>query len=160
MAFITDIFLSQRNLGIRSKNVLFFLVCVVLTSCGIQIQSKDNSAISACSLENFSLFIDGFSISKSKQIKYTNIPLQKLYIDLRTDPEPSAVEIKLESNQIVFPVFPDKKNIKKRKLSMNISTSGDKAEVRVSKSDTDYLVTYFFKHKSCWHLFRIEDWSL
>ncbi len=102
-----------RNLGIRSKNVLFFLICIVLTGCGIQVQSKDNSATSACSLENFSLFIDGFSVSKSKQIKYTNIPLQKLYIDSKVDPEPLAVEIKLESNQIAFPVFPDKENIKK-----------------------------------------------
>ncbi len=123
-------------------------------------QAGDDGIKNRCAIENFSLFLDYFSYSKNGQIKYTKIPLQKLYIDPITDPEPSSVEVKLDSDEIVYPVFPTKKYLKKIGATINIYLSGKNAKVRLEKPDTDYLVMYFFKHQNCWSLYRIENWSL
>jgi hypothetical protein len=140
------------------------LFSVLSSGCSGQQKNHDpethRGSVSMCKQENFQAFIDHFSESIDAQKKYSRFPIEKLQVDALADPEPLPQEFSLEKWQIVFPIFPDPDEIKSESLSIDISTTGNEAKVRLFKPDTDYLIEYFFQHDGCWTLIRIEDWSL
>lgn len=82
-------------------------------------------------------------------------------LDIDAEPEPKKVIQSLHREQIKFPIIPLSKEREKQSLQIKIVdvTSTD-AKINVTKPDTDYQVSYFFKKNDCWKLERIEDRSL
>ena len=102
-----------------------------------------------------------FGLTAAEQKKYTVIPLQKMYIDPSSGPEPLIIEQTLTLEEITYPFFPGPMEVWSMSMGLlQISENyGTKGKIRISKPDTDYLVEYFFKYDQCWRLYRIEDWS-
>ena len=95
------------------------------------------------------------------QIAFTKYPLQQQKLDLNAEPEPKPVMRKLLRDQVLFPVMPNALERRKKSLVLKIDEERlNHVNLTIFKEDTDYKVSYFFKKYSCWHLERIEDWSL
>ena len=136
-----------------------FLICslLIVSSCSNEFLNRSYDSYLGCRLDSFKYFFNDFSSGTINQRKYTIVPLEKLYINSLSDPEPSKIEINLALEQIEFPVIPFLEGLS---FSIEADEGLGKAKVRVEKEDTDYQVIYFFQHDTCWNLFRIEDWSL
>lgn len=114
-----------------------------------------------CPASDFKAFIQEFSDDQNIQKKFTKYPLEKIESTNQTTEEPTIVSLKLNRNQIHFPITPSNQDRDKQNLEMridNISTS--MASITLVKPDTDYQIRYQFWKGSCWMLERIEDDSL
>ncbi|WP_247550431.1 hypothetical protein [Ralstonia solanacearum] len=114
-----------------------------------------------CPASDFKEFIQEFSDDQNIQQKSTKYPLEKLELDTKTKEEPKIVTLKLNRNQIHFPIIPSNQERAKQRLEIRFdNTSTSIASVTLTKPDTDYQVSYQFRKNNCWMLERIKDWSL
>src|SRR5262245_20611076 len=116
---------------------------------------------SICDPAHFQDFLDQFSEDVQVQRKHTEFPLHKReYRHVTTQVDPVPVESVVKEADVRFPVYPSPNDLHAREQTAEVAAQeGRKAEVRVSRADTDYLVVYSFEHKGCWKLTRVEDRS-
>ena len=154
-----------KGYGVLVKIYKFFIKLIFLMLMIIYVECKNFVYASetiggVCGLEYFNEFIDEFSKSIDFQKSHILFPLQKMYINNSADPEPIPMEILLDYEEIIYPIFPKFEEIYLADRYLNLNVLQKNAEVNVGKEDTDYLLKFFFKNDGCWKLFRIEDWSL
>ena len=144
--------------------IFIFSICSQACSPYPEIHSIRDAASNekiVCPAHDFSNFIKVFSENVNIQIAFTKYPLQQQKLDLNAEPEPKPVMRKLLRDQVLFPVMPNALERRKKSLVLKIDEERlNHVNLTIFKEDTDYKVSYFFKKYSCWHLERIEDWSL
>ncbi len=147
-----------RSRRLHSGGALWLCVLFTLGGYGIDVwsMSEEREREYFCSPDKIA-----FGVTAAEQKKYTVIPLQKMYIDPSSGPEPLIIEQTLTLEEITYPFFPGPMEVWSMSMGLlQISENyGTKGKVRISKPGTDYLVEYFFKYDECWRLYRIEDWS-
>jgi hypothetical protein len=127
----------------------------------ISINQKINKKKIACPSLDFSGFIKVFSEDVDVQIRFTEYPLKYQRLDLDAVPEPKLILKNIKREQVLFPVIPNKSEIKRKSFVLKIEMKKtNHVQVTISKQDTDYKINYIFYRKSCWRLQKIEDWSL
>jgi hypothetical protein len=117
------------------------------------------SEIAVCRADNFTAFLERFSDDPDFQKRSTASPLRQRVVEDAL-PEPKLVEKTVELSQLRFPIFPGSARIKAESLQMQLTPDGRGMKVRLSKPDTDYRIEYFFEHRECWQLVRLQDSSL
>ena len=143
---------------------LYAIAAALLAGCapsGLSPQLAKPDRPSICEQGHFQEFLDQFSEDVRVQRKHTEFPLHKReYHHVTTQVEPVPFESVLKESEVRFPVYPSPNELHERSLKAEVAGQvGRKAEVRVSRADTDYLVVYSFEHQACWKLTRIEDQS-
>ena len=139
---------------------LLAAACSTPIGPGKLIKKPDRPSI--CDAAHFQDFLDSFSEDEQVQRKHTEFPLHKReYRHVTTQVAPVPVESVVKEADVRFPVYPSAIQQHERSLTAEVTAQGGgKAEVHVSRADTDYLVVYSFDHKgSCWKLTRVEDRS-
>lgn len=130
---------------------------------GVQSASPAISRTSqaSCPAADFSVFVRAFSSDINVQKAFTRYPLKTQRLDPDAEPEPKKIIQNLGRHKIHFPILPLHEERVKHSLEIRIdSVAATNAKITLTKPDTDYQVSYFFKKNSCWRLIRIEDWSL
>jgi hypothetical protein len=122
---------------------LFFALLLMAAGHGQAVQLSDQSeppmpgAKPVCPAQDISFFIQRFSSDEAVQRIYTTV-------------RPAD-----------FPVMPLVQERKDNALVMQLQdVTASTARVNLGKSDTDYLVSYYFRMDDCWRLVRIENQSL
>ena len=136
---------------------LLLAACSTAVGPGKLIKKADRPSI--CDPAHFQEFLDSFAEDVQVQRTHTQFPLHKReYRHVTTQVEPVPVEVVLKESDVRFPVYPSPIELHERSLTAEVaSQAGRKAQVRVSRADTDYLVVYSFEHQGCWKLTRVED---
>jgi hypothetical protein len=115
----------------------------------------------ACPAQDFDSFFKHFANDVAVQKAFVSVPLQSDSIDPEAEPEPAPVSRQLDKAQIAFPLLPNEQQQRKQGLSLSKTVSAtDQVSIKLSKADTDYQLTLFFRHEDCWMLYRIKDDSL
>jgi len=101
-----------------------------------QSDAPATTSASVCPAQDISFFIQRFSSDETVQRSFTTI------------------------GSAEFPVMPLVQERKDNALVMQLEeVTASTARVNLARSDTDYLVSYFFKMDDCWRLVRIENGS-
>lgn len=101
-----------------------------------QSDAPATTSASVCPAQDISFFIQRFSSDETVQRSFTTI------------------------GSAEFPVMPLVQERKDNALVMQLEeVTASTARVDLARSDTDYLVSYFFKMDDCWRLVRIENGS-
>ncbi|WP_375768699.1 hypothetical protein NR798_44650 [Archangium gephyra] len=115
----------------------------------------------ACPSQDFGTFLTAFANDASVQEAFTVRPLRIDSIDAAAEPEPKRVTRRVDGAELRFPLLPSLQRQQQDGLTMRWAPDGDdKAEVFLSKPDTDYQTSFFFIRKGCWLLEWIQDDSL
>lgn len=152
------------------KNKIFHraIVSVFITFYYLSLSANETQSFTKITHKNqyncpslkFEKFIEKYANDVYLQNKFTIFPLQIL-TTIDSQPEPKQKIEKLTQNKIKFPLIPLETERRKEKLILKTqSIKNDSAIVKLYKEDTGYLVNYFFTKNSCWHLVKIEDWSI
>lgn len=114
-----------------------------------------------CPSQDFDRFLQRFANDVEEQKAFVITPLQNGFIDPEAQPEPRQVSQLLDKAQLDFPLMPDDKQQRAQGLTLTRQLTGtDRAMIKLTKADTDYQRSLFFKREACWMLYRIQDDSL
>jgi hypothetical protein len=139
--------------AIAAQIVLAALIALPLTPA--------SAATVACPAQDFDSFLKHFANDIAVQKAFVSIPLQSDSIDPEAEPEPAPVSRQLDKAQIQFPLMPNEQQQRKQGLSLSkTASSADQVTLKLTKADTDYQLSLFFRHQDCWMLYRIKDDSL
>ncbi len=148
----------------KMRYVFAITTAVLLAACSTAVGpgkliKTDHPSI--CDQAHFQEFLDSFAQDVQVQRQHTEFPLHKrAFRHVTTQVEPIPVESVLKESEVRFPVYPSPHELRERSLTAEVAAQGGrKAEVRVSRADTEYLVVYSFEHRGCWKLTRVEDQS-
>ena len=109
----------------------------------------------------FDAFLPSFENDLAVQKIAVTDPLQSDSVDPNADPEPAPVSKMLARDAVTFPVMPDEATQKKDGLvATRTDVSATEVSIKLTKPDTDYQTTFFFRKDDCWHLYRVKDDSL
>jgi hypothetical protein len=134
---------SIREVNVGGLNKLFFALLLMAASHGQAAQLNTRSAsptatsTPVCPAQDISFFIQQFSSDEAVQSLYTTIQSAE------------------------FPVMPLVQERKDNALLMRLEdVTASTARVNLTRPDSDYLVSYYFKMDDCWRLVSIENQSL
>lgn len=114
-----------------------------------------------CPAADFNGFLRQFENHVDLQKAFVADPLEISAIDANAEPEPKAVIRQVSRKDVTFPLMPDEAKQRQDGLQRSITTiSPTEASVKLTKSDTDYQMSFHFSHDDCWHLDRVADESL
>ncbi|WP_407315367.1 hypothetical protein [Pseudomonas sp. nanlin1] len=119
------------------------------------------AGVAACPAQDFDGFLKRFANDIELQKAFVSSPLQSEYIDPEAQPEPRPVSELLEKSQLKFPLMPSDQQQRDQGLTLAKRLKGpDQAVIKLTKADTGYQLSLFFKREACWMLYRIQDDSL
>lgn len=157
------------------KNILVSALVVLLASCDTAPSTDpvatDTSAVirqaategkaASCPSQDFDAFFKAFSEDVNVQKSFTVKPLQSEFIDVTAEPEPQPVSQMLNEADLNFPLIPNlQKQAADRLKQTRTDLAKEEVEVTLTKEDTDYQMSFFFKKDDCWMLYRMRDDSL
>lgn len=144
----------------KTKLNLIFAAFLALAALPSQANDTDHPA-AACPSQDFSSYIQSFANNAAVQQAHTSTPLRMIAL-VDAEPEPRPETRWLGLDQIRFPLMPTIDEQKRMHLSLRINASSRHVRnVRLSGSDTGYLVKYRFEYRSnCWKLVSVDDQSL
>ncbi|SEO82468.1 hypothetical protein SAMN02800692_2373 [Luteibacter sp. UNC138MFCol5.1] len=109
----------------------------------------------------FDAFLTAFENDVAVQKNAVTDPLQSDSVDPNADPEPRPVTKMLAKGAVTFPVMPDSaRQTKDGLVATRTEISPTEVSIKLTKPDTDYQTTFFFRKDDCWHLYRVKDDSL
>ena len=115
----------------------------------------------ACPSREFDQFLTAFVSDSKVQTAFTASPLQSDSIDAGSEPEPKTVKRQLLASEVKFPVIQAAQQQHDEGLTMLRRKDGEEMVVTVTKPDTDYQISYYFrKNEGCWQLYRKFDESI
>lgn len=124
-------------------------------------QPPAQASAAACPAQDFDGFLKRFANDIEIQKAFVSTPLQSEYIDPEAQPEPSPVSELLDKSQLKFPLMPSDQQQHDQGLTLAKRLKGpDQAVIKLTKADTGYQLSLFFKREVCWMLYRIQDESL
>ncbi|WP_201002246.1 hypothetical protein [Pseudomonas cichorii] len=124
-----------------------------------QLPAPEN--VAACPAQDFDSFLKRFANDIEVQKTFVSTPLQSEYIDPEAQPEPRPVSELLDKSQLKFPLMPSDQQQHDQGLTLAQQPNGpDQAVIKLTKADTGYQLSLFFKREACWMLYRIKDESL
>ncbi|MGX0954783.1 hypothetical protein AB7M18_000911 [Pseudomonas viridiflava] len=124
-------------------------------------QPPSQASVAACPAQDFDGFLKRFANDIEVQKAFVSTPLQSEYIDPEAQPEPRPVSELLDRSQLQFPLMPSYQQQHDQGLTLVKQLKGpDQAVIKLSKADTGYQLSLFFKREACWMLYRIQDESL
>ena len=147
--------------------IVCFAVAILLVAChpsttGTQaaIAAESTTPVAQqCPSQDFEKFLISYIGNSDVQKQFTSRPLQSDSIDADAEPEPQLVTAMLSDLQ--FPVIPGQREQKDQGLVMSTANAGNNVMVvKLVKPDTDYQVSYYFRHDVCWMLYRKSDESI
>ena len=119
------------------------------------------AATAACPAEDFDSFLHHFANEIAVQKAFVSVPLQSDSIDPEAEPEPAPVSRMLDKSELQFPLMPSEQQQLKQGLSLSKTViDPQQVKVKLTKADTDYQVSFFFRRQGCWTLYRMQDDSL
>ncbi|MBD8572870.1 hypothetical protein IFR09_00855 [Pseudomonas syringae] len=125
------------------------------------LQTASPASVAACPSQRFDVFLERFANDTAVQKAFVKTPLRSEFIDPDAQPEPSPVSELLDKAQLTFPLMPSEQQQREQGLTRDEQLSApDQAMVRLTKADTGYQRSLFFKREACWVLYRIQDDSL
>lgn len=113
-----------------------------------------------CPAQEFNRFLEVFVDSIEVQRAFTVLPLQSDSVDAEAEPEPRVVTKMLSDSELQFPVIPSTQQQLQQALAMSSHVSGRDMVVKLTKPDSDYQMSYYFRHDACWMLYRKSDESI
>lgn len=114
-----------------------------------------------CPAQDFDGFLKRFSNDIEIQKTFVSTPLLSEFIDPEAQPEPRPVSQRLDKTQLTFPLMPSEDQQREQGLTLDKQITGpDQALIKLTKADTGYQLSLFFKREACWKLYRIQDDSL
>lgn len=114
-----------------------------------------------CPSQDFTRFVQRFADDIDVQKSFVSTPLQNTFIDPEAQPEPRQVSQLLDKARLDFPLIPDDQQQRAQNLTLTQQLTGtDRAMIKLTKADTGYQRSLFFKREACWLLYRIQDDSL
>jgi hypothetical protein len=114
-----------------------------------------------CPATEFDAFLPLFENDVTVQKAYVADPLQSDSVDANAEPEPKPVSRMLVKAEVTFPVMPSQAAQARDGLTTaRADTSATEAVLKLTKPDTDYQMSFFFRKDDCWHLYRVKDDSL
>ncbi|WP_349969938.1 hypothetical protein [Pseudomonas caspiana] len=124
-------------------------------------QLPAQTSVAACPAQDFDGFLKRFANDMEVQKAFVSTPLQSEYIDTEAQPEPRPVSELLDKSQLQFPLMPSDQQQRDQGLTLAKRLKGpDQAVIKLTKADTGYQLSLFFKREACWMLYRIQDESL
>lgn len=124
-------------------------------------QPPAQASAAACPAQDFDGFLKRFANDIEVQKAFVSTPLQSEYIDPEAQPEPRPVSELLDKSQLQFPLMPSDQQQHDQGLTLAKRLKGpDQAVIKLTKADTGYQLSFFFKREACWMLYRIQDESL
>ncbi len=114
----------------------------------------------ACPADNFEEYLERFENDVEAQRRHTASPLQWDFVDACEVFLRPALKQMLGAAEIEYPVIPDSALQARDGLVREMTASNEEVQVKLSKPDTDYQVTYYFRTGACWTLYRKADDSL
>ncbi|MCD5970607.1 hypothetical protein [Pseudomonas quasicaspiana] len=124
-------------------------------------QPPAQASMAACPAQDFDGFLKRFANDLEVQKAFVSTPLQSEYIDPEAQPEPRPVSELLDKSQLQFPLMPSDQQQHEQGLTLAKRLKGtDQAVIKLTKADTGYQLSLFFKREACWTLYRIQDESL
>lgn len=145
---------------------------LLLAACGGQVEAakkqqaakvpetRETRVASSCQYDKFEDFLAAFERDAAFQRENVADPLEEQSIDALADPEPAVVSTLKALNTVAFPVYPSPAEQRRDGLVRSTKVSGDKADLKLSKPDSDYQFTYHFTKRPCWTLATRSDDSL
>ncbi|WP_109511755.1 hypothetical protein [Pseudomonas ovata] len=120
-----------------------------------------SAGVALCPSQNFDGFLERFANDVAVQKAFVSTPLRNEFIDPEAQPEPRPVSELLDKARLEFPLMPSEKQQRDEGLTLEKKlTAPDQAMIRLTKADTGYQRSLFFKREACWRLYRIQDDSL
>ena len=115
----------------------------------------------ACPSSSFDGFLKAFMESVEVQKTFSAEPLETQSVDATAEPEPALVTKMLTAAELQFPLIPSGQQQAQERLTMRRSVleNGD-TKVTLTREDTDYQMSFYFRKNECWQLFRIRNESL
>jgi hypothetical protein len=137
------------------------LTPVLQTATPAAVPSSPSSA-ATCPSQDFNTFLHAFTDDVRYQKTFVADPLQSDSIDVSAVPEPRPVTKMVAASQLRFPLIPNAEQQIHDGLKMQrIVLNTNQISVKLTKKDTDYQITFFFKRISdCWQLYRIKNDSI
>ncbi|GAB7533353.1 hypothetical protein PS3A_57690 [Pseudomonas sp. 3A(2025)] len=140
---------------------LIALQLPLAVAASTQTQATSSEPEPVCPSQDFDRFAQRFANDIDVQKSFVSTPLQNTFIDPEAQPEPRQVSQRLEKAQLNFPLMPDDQQQHAQGLTLTKQLTGtDRAMIKLTKADTDYQRSLFFKREACWLLYRIQDDSL
>lgn len=125
------------------------------------VSKTSNGPNPACPSQDFSQFLIAFEASAEVQKRFTALPLQSDSIDAGAEPEPRTVTRGLRPPELIFPLMHTAQQQRDEGLTLSRQKLDGQMVVTVSKPDTDYQVSYYFRQNAgCWQLYRKFDESI
>ncbi|WP_095093699.1 hypothetical protein [Pseudomonas sp. Irchel 3A5] len=119
------------------------------------------ASVATCPAQDFDGFLKRFANDIEVQKAFVSTPLQSEYIDPEAQPEPRPVSELLYKSQLQFPLMPSDQQQHDQGLTLAKRLKRpDQAVIKLTKADTGYQLSLFFKREACWMLYRIQDESL
>jgi hypothetical protein len=119
------------------------------------------AATTDCPAQDFDDFLHHFANDVAVQEAFVSVPLQSDYIDADSEPEPSRVSRQLSREQIEFPVMPDEALQRDQGLELSKQViDPTQVIIKLTREDTDYQLSLYFRKEACWVLYRVQDDSL
>lgn len=133
------------------------LQCLALLAFGVCSEVFATQPISArCPSDNFADFVKEFSAKPEVQQAFIASPVIEQTV-IATGSKPRAVQRQLKALSIQGLAMLSPDNIAESELSMQVQLPN---QVFVRDHDGEVLKIFTFKHRDCWELARVEDWSL
>ena len=119
------------------------------------------TALASCPSQDFDSFLGAFVDDVQVQKAFVNEPLENAAVDANAEPEPKLVTNMLHASELHFPLMPGTQQQARDGLKQTIKVvSANEREVSLVRPDTDYQLSFRFRHEGCWKLYRIQDDSL
>lgn len=119
------------------------------------------AATATCPAEDFDRFLHHFANEVAVQQAFVSTPLQSDSIDPDAEPEPAPISRMLDKSDLQFPLMPSEQQQLNQGLSLTKTViDPQQVQVKLTKADTDYQVSFFFRRQGCWTLYRMQDDSL
>ena len=126
-----------------------------------QVDAATTKAATACPSQEFESFLEAFAGDIDLQRAFTARPLHSESLDTGADPEPRSVTRMLDEPDIEFPLIADLDQLREEGVSLNTSVipPGGR-QVLLSKEDTGFQVSFYFRKDDCWPLYKVQDDSI
>ena len=151
----------------RTRGTVLLVMSIISTAtlhspASLAAASQTSTAsVTTCPAQDFDGFLKRFANDIEVQKTFVSTPLQSEFIDPEAQPEPRPVSELLDKSHLRFPLMPSDQQQRDQGLTLAKQLKGpDQAMIKLTKADTGYQLSLYFKREACWVLYRIQDESL
>lgn len=161
-----EILINIKLCALKIIFLIFFIFSLGMTYAGSNspknsflVGTKSPEPTQVSRPENFYEFFNKFKNDVIFQRRSTQEVIRTSSVNLLADPEPVVVKSLTKASNLKFPIIPNDDVMKKELLIYKInSISTKKVKVTVFKTDSGFLVSYFFELTDLhWMLVEIQD---